>query len=66
MKQLILFFALTAPAFGQYTIGQWTAATAGTGGGSYFFNHPIAEIALYNGSINTSTLATYSTCKYGL
>ena len=33
MKRLILIFGLlAAPAFGQYTIGQWTAATAGTGG----------------------------------
>src|ERR1035437_5584832 len=33
MKRLIIILGLlTAPAFGQYTIGQWTAAMAGKGG----------------------------------
>jgi hypothetical protein len=33
--------------------------------GTSYFNSSIAEIALYNGTINTSQLASYGACKYG-
>lgn len=32
----------------------------------FFFNQAIAELGFYNGTINSSTAATYASCQYGI
>ena len=49
----------TPSSLGWNVIGSFAGVT-------YFFNGSLAEIALYNGSLNLTTLATYSQCQYGI
>ena len=59
MKRLILILGLlAAPAFGQYTIGQWTAATAGTGGSSTAATPTFSPVAGTYSSTRTVTIST--------
>jgi hypothetical protein len=59
MKRLIFILGLlAAPAFGQYTIGQWTAATAGMGGSSTAATPTFSPAAGTYTSTQTVTIST--------
>jgi hypothetical protein len=58
MKKLILILGLlAAPAFGQYTIGQWTAAMAGTGGTPQASTPTFSPVSGSYGSTQTVTIS---------